>query len=71
MSLPKPDIHVRISEQAMDALDVIAHIEQRNRAELAGMFLEECLLGRLHAVSMAADRFRRLGICGSERDGGD
>ena len=68
MSLPKPDIHVRICEEAMQALEALAYVEQRNKAELAGQLLEEVLLGKVHTLTLAANRFNRLGLSGRGRE---
>ncbi len=49
VSLPKPDLHVRISE----------------RAAVAGELLTKALLGEGHAMRLAAQRYLKAGIVGS------
>ena len=66
MSLPKPDLHARLSAEAKGALHLLAEVEQVPDAVLAGRLLEECLLGRIHALTIAARRLRQQGFTGSE-----
>lgn len=52
MSLPKPDLHIRISEEALRVLRSLAYIQHGEDypvATLAAHVLEEALLGRGHA----------------------
>lgn len=66
MSLPKPDLHIRISDEARAALHLLAEMEDCPASHLAGRLIEEALLGRFHAIKVAARHARRLGIDGSE-----
>jgi hypothetical protein len=66
MSLPKPDLHVRLSAEAKGALHLLAEVEQVPDAVLAGRLLEETILGRVHALTVAARRLRQQGFTGSE-----
>jgi hypothetical protein len=66
MSLPKPDLHVRLCSEAKGALHLLAEVEQVPDAVLAGRMLEECLLGRIHALTIAARQLRQQGFAGSE-----
>lgn len=71
MSLPKPDLHIRISEEAMRVLRSIAfvqHGEDYPAATMAAHILEEALLGRGHALTVAAERMTAAGIGGTQRD---
>ena len=68
MSLPKPDIHVRLLPDADAALELIAAVEQRTKVAVAEQLLTERLLGRGYAVRVAALRFARLGLSGSGRE---
>lgn len=68
MSLPKPDLHVRISEECRAALRLLADVEQCPDATLAGRLLEESVLGRFHTLTLAARQARRLGLGGSDGD---
>lgn len=64
MSLPKPDLHVRLSEEADAALALVAEYEGRPKAELAGQYLETVLLGQAHAIRVILRKARRLGFAG-------
>ena len=66
MSLPKPDLHVRLCPEANGALHLLAEVEQVPDAVLAGRLLEETILGRVHALTVAARRLRQQGFAGSE-----
>lgn len=68
MSLPKPDLHLRISEEANASLELLAEAKQRNKSEIAALYLEEALLGRTHNLRLAAMRFTRMGISGTDGD---
>lgn len=71
MSLPKPDLHIRISEEAMLVLRSIAFVEHGEdfpAATMASRILEEALLGRGHALTVAAERFTAAGFGGKRRD---
>lgn len=65
MSLPKPDLHVRVNDDAMALLDALATVRGIAKAELAGELLERTLLGEGHAIRVAAARLVRSGFCGS------
>lgn len=65
MSLPKPDLHLRICEEARAALRLMADVEQCPDSHLAGRLLEEALLGRFHALKIACRQAGRLGLSGS------
>jgi hypothetical protein len=65
---PKPDLHVRVSEECRAALRLLADVEQCPDGTLAARIIEEAVLGRFHALKIAARQVRRLGIDGSERD---
>lgn len=56
--------HVRLSSEAHRVLSAIADIEQKDNAEMARLILEEALLGRVHVLMLAADRYKRLGFSG-------
>lgn len=64
MSLPKPDLHVRISAEAKAALDLLAGVEQVPESVLAARLLERCLLGEFHVLKIAARELGRQGIAG-------
>ena len=68
MSLPKPDMHIRLSEEARAALRLLADVEQCPDSTLAARLIEEAVLGRFHVLKVAARQSRRLGLDGSERE---
>lgn len=71
MSLPKPDLHVRISDAAMTALRALAyatHGEDFPASSMAAQILEEALLGRVHALTVVAERLSSAGFGGKGRE---
>ena len=65
MSLPKPDVHIRLSPECFGALNLLAEIEQCHVSALVTKIVEEAVLGRFHVVKVAAREVQRLGIGGS------
>lgn len=61
-------LHVRICDEADSALELMCTVNDRDKAALAAQLLEEVLLGRAHALKVAAVRFVRSGLAGSGRD---
>ena len=71
MSLPKPDLHLRISDAAMLALRAVTCAERGEDfpvSVMAADLLEEKLLGRMHTLNLAAERLARAGFSGRERE---
>jgi len=71
MRLPKPDLHLRISDAAMLALRAVTCAERGEDfpvATMASDLLEEKLLGRMHTLNLAAERLARAGFSGKERE---
>ena len=68
MSLPKPDLHVRVSDECKAALRLLAEVDQVPESVIAARLLEESVLGRFHVLKIAAREMRRMGIDGSERE---
>ena len=68
MSEPLKSIHVRLSPQAHRVLSAISDIEEKDNAEMARLIIEEALLGRVHLLMLAADRYKRLGFSGISGD---
>ena len=68
MSLPKPDLHVRVSAECKAALQLLAEVDQVPESVIAARLLEESVLGRFHVLKIAAREMRRMGIDGSERE---
>ncbi len=70
MSLPKPDLHVRLSERAMEVLRAVTVAERGEdypTATMAANLLEEALLGRAHTLTVAAERMAAAGFGGMKR----
>ena len=68
MSLPKPDLHLRLSPEAKATLHLLAEVEGAPESTLAGQYLEEPLLGKGHVLKIAARQLSRMGFDGMERD---
>ncbi|MBP8282888.1 MAG: hypothetical protein KAX46_03090 [Chromatiaceae bacterium] len=68
MSLPKPDLHIRISADCRALLSLLAEVEQVPMSTLAEHIVEEAILGRGHSLKLAARQMSRLGIAGSGRE---
>ena len=68
MSEPLKSTHVRLSAEAHRVLSAIADLEEKDNAEMARLILEEALLGRVHVLMLAAEKYRRLGFSGISRD---
>ena len=68
MSLPKPDLHIRISTEAKAALALLADVEQAPESVLAARLLEESILGKAHVLKVAARQLSRLGLAGKAGD---
>jgi hypothetical protein len=71
VSLPKPDLHIRISEAAMVALLAVTCAERGEDfpvATMAADLLDEKLLGRTHTIKVAAERMARAGFSGKDRE---
>lgn len=64
MSEPLKSTHVRLSAEAHRVLSALAELNEKDNAELARMILEEALLGRVHTLTLAAERYKRLGFSG-------
>lgn len=68
MAAPKPDLHLRIPEEADAVLELLAAASDRTKVRVAEELLTEALLGRGHSLKLAALRYARLGFSGSGRE---
>ena len=68
MSLEKQSVHVRLSSDMLDRLNVLAGLSNDNTAEHAAYLLEKMIVAEFHAVTLQAARLTRLGLTGSDRD---
>ena len=70
-SLPKPDLHLRVSEQAMTALRRITQAEHGDEYPVnskAAAILEEAVLGKIHKLNVVARQMVRSGFVGIDWD---
>lgn len=67
MSLELKPVQVRLSEDAYEALRLIAGVNEQDLGEAARLILTEALLGKSHAVKVMADRFARAVENGKKR----
>jgi len=67
MSLELKAVQVRLSEEAYNALSMIADVNDQDLGEAARIILTESLLGKSHSVKVTAARFARATKSGSER----
>jgi len=68
MSESLKSTHVRLCPEAHRVLSQLADLEQKDNAEVLRIIAEEVLLGRVHTLMLAADRYKSLGFEGSVRD---
>lgn len=68
MSEPLKSIHVRLSPEAYRVLCALADVEDKDNAEMLRLIAEESLLGRVHTLILAAERFKRVGLRGISGD---
>ena len=67
MSLDLKPVQVRLSDEAYEALRLIAGVNEQDLGEAARLILTEALLGKAHAVKVMADRFARAVESGKKR----
>lgn len=56
--------HVRLGDEADAVLELMSQAQGRDKAAVLADLAEEALLGRGHALRLAALRFARLGLSG-------
>lgn len=61
-------IHVRVSDEVDAAIELAAQATGREKTVVAAEWLEDAVLGRPHALKVAAMRFARLGLSGTDRE---
>lgn len=67
MSLELKPVQVRLPEDAYEALDMIAEVEDKDLGEVAREILVEALLGKSHAIRLLAARLSRATTCDKKR----
>lgn len=68
MSLPKPDMHIRIDSVADAKLEMLAEVAGVPKTTLAAQIIEESVLGKAHVLTVAARKLARMGFDGMERE---
>lgn len=68
MSLPKPDLHVRVNPDCKAMLGLLAEVHQLPESVVAAQILERAVLGEGHVLKVAARQLARAGIGGSARE---
>lgn len=61
-------VHVRLSDEADAALELMCAAGDHDKARLCAQMPEDALLGRCHMLKVAATRFARMGLVGTDRD---
>ncbi|MDR2209377.1 MAG: hypothetical protein LBE22_10465 [Azoarcus sp.] len=59
---------MRLSQDMIDRLNVLAGLNNDTAAEHASYLLEKMIVAEFHAVTLQAARLSRLGLTGIERD---
>lgn len=67
MSLDLKPVQVRLSEEAYEALRMIADANEQDLGEVARLILTEALLGKGHAIKVLAARLSRATTSGRSR----
>lgn len=68
MSLPKPDLHIRLDGEAKSKLDLLAEVMDVPSSTLAASILDRAILGEAHALMVAAKRAMKAGFIGNDDD---
>jgi len=68
MSEPLKSVHCRLSPEAHKVLAVLADVEEKDIAEMLRLIAEESLLGRVHVLTLAANKYRGVGFSGNLGD---
>jgi hypothetical protein len=67
MSLDLKPVQVRLSEEAYEALRMIADANGQDLGEVARELLTDVLLGKAHAIRLLAERLSRATTSGNKR----
>ena len=65
MSLPHPDLHVRLPERVKSELKALADARGEPESKVAADLITRALMGEPYALRVAAARMIKLGILGS------
>lgn len=61
-------VHVRLTDEANAALELLQAADGREKASVLADYCEDALLGRGHALRVAALKFAAHGIVGRARE---
>lgn len=64
MSETGRSVHIRLSQECHERIQVMADLNGKTIADIAEALIDEAVMGRFHAVKVAAERIVRLGIAG-------
>jgi hypothetical protein len=67
MSLELKPVQVRLSEEAYEALRMIAEANGQDLGEVARELLTDLILGKAHAIRLLAERLSRATTSGNKR----
>lgn len=67
MSLELKPVQVRLSDEAYDALRIVAEANEQDLGEAARLILTEALLGKSHGIKLLAARLSRATTSGRSR----
>ena len=68
MSLEKKDLRLKLTEDMLDRLRILAGLENNDIAEHGAILLEKAIMGEFHVVTIQMERANRLGLIGNNRD---
>jgi len=68
MSLEKKSVHIRISHDQHQQLQIMAEFNHKADSELGELLLEKMIVAEFHDFRVTAGRMARLGITGIEGD---
>ena len=66
MSLEKKDLRLKISEEMLNRLKILAGLVDHDISEHGAILLEKMIMGEFHAVSVQMERAKRLGLTGND-----
>lgn len=69
VSEPLRSVHIRLSSECHDRIQIMADLNGRGIAEFAEALLNEAVMGKFHCLKVAATKISRMGICAADRDG--
>lgn len=61
-------VHIRLTDEADAALEFLAESMHSDKAKVAADLIHRCLLGEVHALTVAAKRYLRSGESGKQRE---